>query len=314
VARELVRYRAGVYDSARWEGFALRPGDIVISTPPKAGTTWTQMICALLVLQQVPLEQPLSLVSPWLDMRTAARAEIVARLDAQTHRRFMKTHTPLDGLPWDDRVTYLCVARDPRDVAFSINNHWDNLDVDAFDAARRAAERAGGGAEEDGPTRMPERPDDDRARFWMWVDNPTPPPEVSSSLLRTVRHVETFWAVRDLPNVVLVHYDDLGADLDDAMRELARRLGVTVPEERWPEFVEAATFERMRASAEMTAPGAEISLWHDNREFFHRGTSGQWRDVLDADDLQRYRERVEELAPPDLSAWLHRPPLADGCR
>ena len=37
------RYEASMYDSNRWDGFELRPGDIIISTPPKCGTTWTQM-------------------------------------------------------------------------------------------------------------------------------------------------------------------------------------------------------------------------------------------------------------------------------
>src|SRR3954454_6317645 len=53
------RYRATVYDSNRWDGFELRPGDIIISTPPKCGTTWTQMICALLILQEPELPLPL---------------------------------------------------------------------------------------------------------------------------------------------------------------------------------------------------------------------------------------------------------------
>lgn len=48
--RKLVRYVGRAYDSARWAGFDPRPDDI-ISTPPKCGTTWTQMICALLILQ-----------------------------------------------------------------------------------------------------------------------------------------------------------------------------------------------------------------------------------------------------------------------
>ena len=43
------RYRSIVSDSGRWDGFAFRPGDVVISTPPKCGTTWTQMLCALLI-------------------------------------------------------------------------------------------------------------------------------------------------------------------------------------------------------------------------------------------------------------------------
>ena len=43
------RYTSPDEDSARWQAFAFRPGDIVISTRSKSGTTWAQMICLLLV-------------------------------------------------------------------------------------------------------------------------------------------------------------------------------------------------------------------------------------------------------------------------
>lgn len=130
--RELVWYRGIVYDSARWQGFTFRPDDIVISTPPKCGTTWTQMICALLILQRPRLDQPLSTLSPWLDMQARARKDVLADLEAQRHRRFIKTHTPLDGLPLAESVTYICVARDPRDVALSIDGHRANMDFERY--------------------------------------------------------------------------------------------------------------------------------------------------------------------------------------
>ena len=88
------RYRSLISDNARWEGFELRPDDILICTPAKCGTTWMQMICALLVFQTTTFDRPLDLISPWLDMLTRERDDVVADLDAQTHRRFIKTHTP----------------------------------------------------------------------------------------------------------------------------------------------------------------------------------------------------------------------------
>jgi len=104
------RYEASMYDSSRWDGFELRPGDIIISTPPKCGTTWTQMICALLILQEPELPLPLDALSPWIDMVTRARTDVFADLEAQTHRRFIKTRTPLDGIPSDPAVTYICAG------------------------------------------------------------------------------------------------------------------------------------------------------------------------------------------------------------
>src|SRR5215207_2362555 len=130
------RYRSIVADSARWDGFVFRPGDIVISTPPKSGTTWTQMLCALLIFDGPQFPAPLGDVSPWLDMCNRPLAEVTAVLAAQTHRRFIKTHTPLDGLPLHADVTYLVVGRDPRDVAISSEHHTANLDVERFMALR----------------------------------------------------------------------------------------------------------------------------------------------------------------------------------
>ncbi len=43
------------------------------------------------------------------------------------------------------------------------------------------------------------------------------------------------------PNVVLVHYADLIADLGGEMRRLASCFGIEVPKDTWPILVEAAT-------------------------------------------------------------------------
>ena len=304
---ERVRYRTLISDSARWDGFELRAGDIVISTPAKCGTTWTQMICALLVFQTDELPDSLDRLSPWLDMLTRDRDDVVADLDAQTHRRFIKTHTPYDGLPHDDGVTYICAGRDPRDVALSWDNHMLNMDLIALFTAREAAVGNGDLAElmPDGP---PLPAPTEIERFWQWVDEPIPGGARSECLANLVHHVSTFWSRRDAPNILLLHYGDLEADLDGQMRALTAQLGIPVDEERWPGLVEAATFERMRANADRVAPDTTNRLWQDNRQFFHRGTSGQWRALLDDADLDRYFARVAELAPDDVARWLHRDP------
>ena len=105
--------------------------------------------------------------------------------------------------------------------------------------------------------------------------------------------------------VLLVHYDDLSADLDGQMRRLAGLLGIDVAEEKWPGLVRAATFDHMRARAAAQAPDTG-GILKDPTAFFRRGCSGAGDAELAPAELARYYERTERLAPPDLLTWLHR--------
>jgi len=301
-----VRYHSFLTDSARWDGFPFRPGDIIISTPAKCGTTWTQMICALLIFQTPELPASLDVLSPWMEMRLRRRRDVWDLYEAQAHRRFIKSHTPLDGLPVDERITYISVGRDPRDVALSWRAHMNNLDFDAMFAALGAA------VEPDDYFEAPKVPPeftDERDAFRYWVDDPTPPPEVAMSLAGMIYHLLGFWEVRDRDDVVLLHYDDLQTDLEGEMRRLAGRLGIAVPEDRWPMLVKAATFDDMRRRAEDRAPDTANRIWKSTTDFFRRGRSGQWEGLVDGELAAHYEARVRELAPPDFVAWLHRETL-----
>ncbi|GIJ06903.1 sulfotransferase domain-containing protein [Micromonospora andamanensis] len=287
-----IRYRSADEDSARWLGFPFRPGDIVISTRSKSGTTWMQMICALLVLRTPELPAPLIELSPWLDWLVEPQERVYARLAAQRHRRFIKTHTPLDGVPGDPRVHYVVVARHPLDMAVSLHHQGANLD------RARLAELTGRSVPPapDGPRQPVER------ALVRWIDADPDPSAELDSLPGVMWHLRDAWARRHLPNVHLVHYDDLQADLSGQMRRLAERLDLEPP---GPDLVAAATFARMRARADRLAPDS-AGVLKDRNAFFRSGRSGQGSALLDDETRARYHSRVAALAPPDLLAWLHR--------
>ena len=297
---EKTRYRSLMIDSGRWDRLALRPDDIVISTPPKCGTTWMQTCCALLLFRTPDLPAPMAELSPWVDMIVTPADELAATLDAQQHRRFLKSHTPLDGIPWSADVTYICVGRDPRDVALSWDSHMENLDIGKVMTARIAAGELDDLDDLQLPTPPPEDP---LERFRLWLDV-TPEDAMNISGLEALaRHMRSFWDRREEPNVHLFHYADMKADLAGEMRRLAGILGVDEPDDA---LVEAATFEQMKARAEVFAPNTTQDIWVDTTRFFDKARSGGWRDVIPAADLDRYRERIAALAPPDLVGWLER--------
>lgn len=289
------RYRSADEDSARWLDFRYRTGDIVISARSKSGTTWMQMICALLILQTPELPAPLGQLSPWLDWLVLPREDVFSLLDVQQHRRFVKTHTPLDGVPLNPGATYVVVARHPLDAAVSLYHQGDNLD--------RCRIRQLTGAPE--PTQpSPSRPP---VREWLlsWIDRGANPGEELDSLPGVIWHLSDAWVRRGAANVVLVHYDDLLADLEGEMRRLAARLQITVSDHLWPDLVAAARFKAMRDRAGRLAPDPGGVL-KDSSAFYRRGRSGAARELLTDRQLDHYLARAAELAPPDLLAWLHR--------
>ena len=221
------RYRGFIADTARWERFAFRPDDVVISTPAKCGTTWMQTIVGMLLLDRVDFGAPIATISPWLDMLTRSDDEVFGLLDAQTHRRFIKTHAPLDGIPRHDPVTYIAVVRHPLDVALSDRDHNENQREDRLVELRLAAS---GEPDPDLPVGE-DRPEDTGDYLRWFIDNHEPPVGSGPHGLEDYcQQVRTYWDAREAANVHLFHYADMWADLDGEMRRVAAALGVPVDE------------------------------------------------------------------------------------
>lgn len=252
------------------------------------------MICALLVFQSPEPPEPLSDLTPWLDNLGTPADEVYARLAAQRHRRFIKTHTPLDGIPLDDRATYIVVARHPLDMAVSLYHQSGNLD------RSRIRRLTGGPVPDESPPLPP-------LHEWLldWIGRDVSHLAEMDSLPGVMWHLSDAWRRRDRPNIVLVHYDDLKRDLAGEMRRLAALLGIEVPETTWPTLVDAAGFDSMRSRRRALVPDRK-GVFKDPDAFFRSGTSGSGRAALSNTELARYHARAARMAPQDLPAWLHR--------
>ena len=287
------RYEHLVFDSGRWADFEPRKGDVLICTSYKAGTTWTQMLCALLIFRTPEFGRPLTTISPWLDLKATPIDELLAIYEAQTHRRFIKTHTPLDGLPYWPDVTYITVGRDPRDVFMSMVNHLQNGDPEV-------SERIFGE-----PKSLPiEMPEDVNELFRMWLTVPSFDWEEDGfPYWSHFRHAETFWKFRQLPNIHLFHYSDYKADLPAEMQRLAAALAIEIEPEEIARLADAADFDAMKSRADDLAPDVDHGMWLDNGAFFNKGTSRQWEGVLNEASLALY-EKKKAAQPGALGHWL----------
>ena len=283
-------------DSTRWDDLVHRPDDIVIATSYKAGTTWTQRIVSLLIFGPGELPENLMVLSPWVDQRFFGRIEpVLEYLEKQEHRRFLKSHLPLDALPYWEDVKYICVGRDTRDVFMSVFNHYSAYTDFMYDLL--AANDPVGGP-------MPRCPQDPRELWAEWITTPNFAWEPDGSPWWSHHYqVESFWKHRDLPNVLMVHYADMKTDLDGEMRRIADFLGITHDESVWPELVHAATFESMKDEARASSQQMATVFEGGSDRFFFKGTNGRWRDVLTQDDLALYEAAASKLDP-ELRHWL----------
>lgn len=319
-----VVYRSWMSDNTRWDALELRAGDIVISTPPKCGTTWTQRLVSLLLFDGPELPGPMALISPWFDLTAQPVEHVVAALDAQQHRRFIKTHTPLDGFDLDPRVTYIVVGRDPRDAAVSML-----VDQDRLFALEESA-RAGGGPPPGpmgppgppgppGPMGPPGAPGHPRPpipphrpglkpppqnpleEMRVWLERPVMATEGIVSLATILHHYETAWARKDLPNVAMFHYDDYRADLVGELAHLAEVLDIDISPARIAELSEHATLDAMRARAADLSP----ELWASPEPFFRAGGRRDWDAIVGDAERELYERRGREWASPEVWAWAH---------
>ena len=296
-------YRTWVTDSRRWSSYTPRASDIVISTYPKCGTTWTQRIVGALVFQ-TPEPMPFSgEISLWIDSRTMKSLDdAIATIEGQTHRRFLKAHLPFDGLPIFDEVKYVHVARDGRDALMSWHDHdsaWLPEMIQRLDANGLADSAIG--------RPYPPLIDDPAEQFHRWLTEGATEDESDGCPNLSYFNCEaTWWEARDRPNVLMVHYSDLKADLAGQVARIAAFLGIPLPNGLLAEVVAAADFRAMQRDGAALLPH-QVKVFRDgHRSFLNKGTGGRWRGVFRVDDLALYEAKLEATLTAECAAWLER--------
>lgn len=276
-------------DSTIWNDIRFRDDDVIIATYAKSGTTWMQQIVSQLIFDgQEGL--PVAEMSPWVDLRIPPKEVKLPEIEAQTHRRFLKTHLPVDALVFSDQAKYIYIGRDARDVIWSMYNHHSMANGMWYDALNNTPGRVGpeiGKPPESAAKYFENWLDNDGAPFWPFWEN-----------------IRSWWDIRDLPNVMLIHFADLKRDMPGRVAAIAEFLDINVAPGRMEDILHHCSFDYMKENATASVPlgGA---FWDGGAQtFIHKGVNGRWRDDLSDEVSARYLETAERELGRDCAAWL----------
>ncbi|KAI0145426.1 P-loop containing nucleoside triphosphate hydrolase protein [Xylariaceae sp. FL1272] len=280
-------------DSRVWNDFKFRPDDIIISSWPKSGTTWVQQIVSQLLNSGNP-DVATNAVSPWVEMRLIP--DVLKSLDDQKDRRFMKTHLPIDALVWSPEAKYIFVARDPRDAIWSLHNHMFNATDFFYQMTNDTPGRIGPACN---------RPSEDPRELFLEFLKDDESPNFPSPFWD---HMRGWLAARNQPNVLLVHFNDLKANLEDEMRRMAKFLALSeLSMDQWDAAVQHCTFPWMKQHAGLNAPALAEKVWNDGADtLINKGTNGRWTDVLTEEDNKQILAKSRQELGEELAEWLEK--------
>ncbi len=277
------------FDSTIWNDFQFRDDDIIIATYAKSGTTWLQQIVSQLIFDgQEDME--VAEMSPWLDLRVPPREVKMPAVESQQHRRFIKTHLPVDALVFSPKAKYIYIGRDGRDVVWSVYNHHANANDLWYHALNDTPGRVGPPIEKPVESIVQyynEWLDKDGYPFWPFWEN-----------------IRSWWAIRDLPNVYLIHFQKLKEDMPGEIKKLAAFLGIPINPEKWEALLEHCSFDYMKKNSVKSVPlgGA---FWDGGSDtFIHKGTNGRWKDLLTKEDSDKYEKLAAENLDAACAKWL----------
>ena len=246
-----------------------------------------QSVVLTLIFGKIGMDIVVDEVSPWLDPGFRDQAEISERYAEQSHRRCIKTHTPLDGITYSPNCTYLAVYRHPMDAHFSMRKHMQNMKLDIEGLNSHYLDDIEGGF-----------------RNFLESESVALGHDLMS-VASIVYHYKSTKLWSHLPNVHLFHYADMSRDLGREIKRLSQILGYDYPDDSIDKFVEANKFSTMKSNAVSHATPGGSATFKDEAEFFSSGTSNKWEKYLSKEQVASYDSRIRELAEEGDIEWLH---------
>lgn len=262
----------GTHDPWVLAHFRALTSDVLITTAPKAGTTWMQQILYQMRSGGDPLFENIDTVVPWLELPREGRTwrQVLDDYDALPHPRLSKTHCVAEQTPGTGTANVILTVRDPRDCCVSFYYHLMNMTDSARDAA--------------GHQRPASFPDHVEAwlEFGAWF-----------------RNVRSWWPYRDHEKVLLLRYQDLKRDLGAAVTGIAEFLGWELTPEQRRRVLEYSSFDWMkRHDDKFSGQSGSGDAAFKRGGFIRQGKVGGYGDLMTPELETRILDRARaELEP-----------------
>lgn len=251
-----------------------RPGDVLIATYPKCGTTWMQQIilCLLARGQASKVFDPMQ-QAPWIERESSLARRISVIVDREgsadfSRRRCFKTHAPLNLLPCANgfsRGKIVVIFRNPKDAASSMYQHYRGLPPFAYT----------------GPW----------SHFFeaLFTQGKVGHGDYFD-------HVLAWRAAATKPhsNILWLSFEQLKTDLAANIRRVAQFLDIPINDTVLNDVVAASSFSSMKAAHQARVQsGAHMG----STKHFRKGAPGSWRSVFTVEQSEQldaiFAQRME---------------------
>ena len=277
------------FDSTIWNDFKFRDDDIIIATYAKSGTTWIQQIVSQLIFNGRE-GLPVAEMSPWMDLRVPPKQVKLQEVEAQSHRRFIKTHLPVDALVFSPKAKYIYIGRDGRDIIWSMHHHHMMANEKWYHALNDTPGLVGPPIE---------KPNEDIVQYYHeWLDKDGYP------FWSFWENIKSWWDIRELPNVLLMHFADLKRDMPGEILKIAEFLEIEVDQSKWEDILYHCSFQYMKENATASVPLGGLFWDGGAKTFINKGTNGRWHEVLTQEDSEKYQQLAVDNLGAECAQWL----------
>ena len=257
--------------------FKPRPDDVLITTAPKAGTTWMQNILHQLRSGGDPDFERIDQVVPWLELPrdNMTHEQVLQQYEAMPSPRIFKTHCTYEQTPGTDTVRIILSSRDPRDCMVSFYHHV----MDMTDEAR----------EQSGHGNM--KTLDDVFERWM-------------SFGAWYRNVNSWWPHKDDDNVLWFRFEDMKKDIDPVLDSILQFLDWSLSAEQRNKVSEYVSFEWMKQNTLKFTMNSKGQSVFKPGGFIRRGEVGGHKTELNAQQEKAIIDRAYAELEPECIAFL----------